>query len=329
MTTLKHIAEVANVSTTTVSRVLNQDPSLSVPDETRRRIMAIAEEMKYRIPRHRKGKTSIEGKSVKIGLILTLSENQESADPYFLSIRQGIEVEAALLGIHTVSLIRIGTDDGWKTHAAAMDGIIVIGGLNQPLKQFKHVVYVDYSPSDGTSDSIVIDFRRSVRAVVEHLTALGHTKIGYIGGGRKAGKDERHEYFEQYMKEKGLFNSKYVFIRDWSAEDGQESMRQAIAMKDRPTAFFVGSDPLAIGALSVLNEEGIRVPEDIALIGFDDIPIASFTHPPLSTVKIQPAVMGKLALKLLIDQFAGRDVPVEVLVQAQLIIRKTCGASLS
>jgi len=331
MATIRDIAKLAGVSSVTVSRVLNRDSSLSVSDETRQRIISIAEELDYKTPRNRKAQASRDLSHIKIGIVMFLTEHQEEVDAYFLSIRQGIEKECLALGINSTNIIRKSMHSNPEMNFGDdEDGLIFIDRsfdfTVEHAKQVKNVVFIDYSPDVESFDSVVIDFERVTRLVLDHLSALGHTKIGYIGGFRTYGKDQREYHFERLMRERGLYNPEYVFVGGWETPEGNRLMMEAIAKGDLPTAFFMGSDSLAIGAIYALKEAGIRVPEDVAIVGFNDIDIAKFISPPLTTIRVQPEMMGRMAVKLLVDQVKGREIPVQVTVPSQLIVRSSCGS---
>ncbi|WP_028562769.1 LacI family DNA-binding transcriptional regulator [Paenibacillus pinihumi] len=333
MATIRDIAKLAGVSSVTVSRVLNRDSTLSVSDETRQRIISIAEELDYKTPRNRKAKGEKDLSNLKIGTVMFLTEHQEEMDNYFLSIRHGIEKECMALGISSTNIIRKSLHSNPEMTFGDVDGLIFIDRsfdfTVEHAKQVKNVVFIDSSPDVESFDSVVIDFERVTKLALDHLFSLGHTKIGYIGGFRTYGKDLREYYYERLMKEKELYNAEHVYIGEWGTPEGNRLMNEAIAKGNLPTAFFVASDPLAIGAIHALKEAGIRVPEDVAIVGFNDIEISQFMSPPLTTIRIQAEMMGRMAVKLLVDQMNGRDIPVQVTVPAKLMVRSSCGSQIA
>ncbi|OBZ19380.1 hypothetical protein A8L34_07715 [Bacillus sp. FJAT-27264] len=336
MATIRDIAKLAGVSSVTVSRVLNKDNTLSVSEETRQRILAIAEDLNYQTPRSRRAASSKETpeaseySNIKIGTVMFLTENQEEDDHYFHAIRQGVEKECVASGIRTADIFRMELFESPKMDFGDVDGVIFIDrsyDFNiQNVRTLKHVVFVDSAPDVESFDSVVIDFERVAKLALDHLFDLGHTKIGYIGGNRTYGKDQRQFYFERYMKEKELLNPEHVYMGGWWIPEGNRLMKEAISKGDLPTAFFVGNDALAIGAIHAIKEAGLRVPEDVAIVGFNDIDMAEYTSPPLTTIRSQPELMGRMAVKLLIDQIKGREAPVQVVVPAKLIVRNSCGS---
>lgn len=332
MATIRDIAAKAKVSSVTVSRVLNRDQSFSVSEETRQRVLAIAEELNYKTPRERKGKHTIAASSdASIGTVIFLTEQQEEGDVYFSSIREGIEKECIAAGITTTKVLRLSQFGNPDLVINDVDGAIVIGGnldnITPIIQQVDHIVFVDYSPNYEKYDSVIVDFKRATKLALDHLIKLGHKEIGYMGGVQSYGKDERHLYYESYMKENGFYDPKHIYIGDWYTTAGYNTMQQIIAKGSLPSAFFFGSDSLAIGALRALQEEGINVPQDLAIVSFNDIPMSAYVNPPLTTVKVQSEMMGKMAVKLLLDRInTGRDVPVQVTIPEKLMIRESCGS---
>ncbi|WP_028562759.1 LacI family DNA-binding transcriptional regulator [Paenibacillus pinihumi] len=329
MATIRDIAKLAGVSNVTVSRVLNDDHTLSVTDETRQRILSIADELDYQTPRNRKGNKQKDLSKIKIGTVMFLTEDQEEMDRYFMSIRQGIQKECAAAGVKSTEIFRKSLFETPDMNFGDVDGLIFIDRSynfnDQPVKQMKNVVFVDSSPDIESFDSVVIDFERVTQQALNHLIGMGHTKIGYIGGPRAYGKDPRQHFYERIMKEKGLFNTDYMYIGGWWSSEGNRLMNEAIDRGDLPTAFFIASDQLAIGALHALKEAGIQAPEDVAIIGFNDIEISQFMSPPLTTFHIQAELMGRMAVKLVLDQIRGREEPVQVVVPTKFIVRSSCG----
>ncbi|GAA3317000.1 hypothetical protein GCM10020331_014590 [Ectobacillus funiculus] len=127
-------------------------------------------------------------------------------------------------------------------------------------------------------------------------------------------EDKREKTFQRIMKEKGLYNTEYTFIGEWTSAGGYERMKEALDKGNHPSAFVVASDPMAIGAMRALHEAGIKVPEEMALISFDDIEAAAFLNPPLSSVKVHTDEMGALAVDTLLSRLKGRQIPVKVVL---------------
>jgi LacI family transcriptional regulator len=345
MATLKDIAKMASVSVTTVSRVINNDPKIAVTAETRNRILSIANELQYKRTKKNNNTNEMKADSCvnngipknailskgdsRVSLILSNSEQEEYSDPYFLTIREGIEKQFLEEGLPNPDIIRISDLHNIKSSKSPVNAIIVgkisANVWNQISCNLENAVFVDVLPEDDRFDCVVIDFQEATVNVLNHLLQLGHKRIGYIGGRGNGEKITRHYLFEQFLKEKNLFDPENVYIGEWTVAEGYELMKKAIQKGNLPTAFFIGSDPMAFGALRALEEAKIHVPKDVSIVGFDDIAMAAYSHPPLTTVKVYTEQMGRMAVNLLLDRLKGRDVPVKVIVPTKLVIRDTCG----
>ncbi|EZP75852.1 AraC family transcriptional regulator [Parageobacillus genomosp. 1] len=344
MITMKDIAEKANVSIATVSRILNNDATLSVSEETRERVFRIAKQLGYKPIRKRNSNRTNQQKNKEpelyhIALLLAVSQHEETTDPYFVSIRQGIEKQCEQLPLHISSVIRVnGTAE--IQDLSEFDGLIVIGGIDpEDIKHYfpknDHVVFVTQVIRIDEYDVVRSDLETATEHILDYLIELGHKEIGYIGGSETIKKlnggksyeidDVRKRTFEKKMKTMGLYQPKRVFIGDWGPSGGYELMKKAIDSNDLPSAFVIASDPMAIGALHAIHQAGLKVPEDISIISFDDIDAAAFLNPPLSTVKIYAYEMGKLAANALYERIIGsRDIPIKILTPAKLVIRESC-----
>jgi len=339
MATIKDIAREANVSTAAVSRILNYDQTLSVSDDTRQRVLEVAQQLDYKPSKRRtNGKVAKEEKrAFQIGLVIALTPQDEVNDPYFLSIRQGIERRCEQIGLNISSVIRI-NEETIYSNFQELDGLIVIGSIdiaegNPFYLQSTNVVFVNSSPDEDRFDSVISDYERATEGVLHQLFAAGHERIGYIGGKEMVKRlngevyrmeDKREKTFQRIMKEKGLYNTEYTFIGEWTSAGGYERMKEALDKGNHPSAFVVASDPMAIGAMRALHEAGIKVPEEMALISFDDIEAAAFLNPPLSSVKVHTDEMGALAVDTLLSRLKGRQIPVKVVLPTKLIVRESC-----
>ena len=334
MATIREIAVKSNVSTSTVSRVLNNDQTLTVQEKTRERILQVAKELGYETIMERKLKQLQLPKH--IGIILTQSLDEEISDPYFLSIRQGIEIELKKRGVKTVAF-RIHEMEGNQL-MEGLDGLIVVGRLKEvalkAISKVENVVYINHSPNEDLYDSVVINFERATEKALNHLLAIGYKRIGYIGGReiehmknhKRISEDKRLTTYERFMKEQNLFDPEFVYIGDYKMAHGYQLMKKAIMAARIPEAFFIASDPMAIGALRALQEANLQVPEDIAIISFDDIEAAKFASTPLTTIRVHTKEMGKTGVKLLLDRIEGRQLPMTITLPTELIIRESCGS---
>ncbi|WP_219833992.1 LacI family DNA-binding transcriptional regulator [Paenibacillus sp. R14(2021)] len=341
MATIKDIAEQARVSIATVSRVLNYDPAISVADETRKRIFEIAHQLNYKTLRERAGTgagSSPDKERCRVGLVNWYSEHEEMLDPYYMAIRLGVERECYQRQFEVVKMfLQSGTNGGDPLHEQ-LDGIIAIGRFEQDdLDQFpsdlETIVFVDSSPDEQRFDSVVVDLRKSVGEVLNYLLQLGHKAIGYIGGhnvvNEKPVQDERERVFVEWLKARELYDRELVYTgENLYSEDGYLLMKRAIERggTSKATAFFIENDSMAVGALRALHEAKLRVPEDVSIVGFNDIPISAFVQPPLSTVKVHMGHMGETAVELLAQRLNNRNaIPKKVVLPTKLLLRESCG----
>jgi LacI family transcriptional regulator len=325
MSTLADVAERANVSITTVSRVLRRDPSLAVPPETAERIWQAAKDLQYKI----KSKSSVSRRPTRIGVIRFMtSEDDEVQNPYFSEIREGIVQECAR---HQISVHLFADAD---PQLIELDGVMVIGDNPQFRKDYgtklEHVAFVDNCPDLDRYDSVIVNYAQSTWAMLDHLRQK-YDRIGFIGGmgyldaqGNRQ-MDARRVAFEQYMKAAKIYEPQHVRVEGWTPESGYAMMSAAISQPKRPNAFFAASDRLAFGAMKAVRDAGLSIPEEIAVTGFDDIEIAHYAHPALTTIQTNPRQMGAMAVKLLMDRLEGWDIPRQVVLTGRLIVRESCG----
>ncbi|KXG44049.1 LacI family DNA-binding transcriptional regulator [Tepidibacillus infernus] len=326
MATIKDIAEKAGVSIATVSRVLNYDATLSVTDETRKKIFEVAEELSYK-------KRSVRTSTAKIAMIHWYTEKEELEDLYYMSIRFGIEQRCQQLDIQVVKYFYNNLEE---IKQEEIQGMIAVGKFSEnqvaTLAEITdHIVFVDYSPDEDAYDSVVVDFEVATKKIINYLIEKGHQKIGYIGGretfkdGSAEIEDLRDKTFRSYMQELNLFDENYMYIKTFTVNDGYKMMKQAIHDhgENLPTAFFVGNDLIAIGALRALLEENISVPERVNIIGINDISVSKYIYPSLTTLKVYTEIMGETAVDLLMERISGRKIAKKVFIATELIKRNS------
>ncbi|WP_423190066.1 LacI family DNA-binding transcriptional regulator [Alkalibacterium sp. f15] len=328
MATLKDIANKAGVSTSTVSRVLNYDSSLSVGEETKKRIFEAAEELEYK----NKKKSAKKAKG-KLAIINWYTEAEELQDIYYMSIRLGAEKRAKALGY---SYRRVYKQDDF-IEKTDLNGILAIGKFSEKqVKQLKSndvpLCFVDYLPKEEC-DSVVVNFKKAMRENIDYLIEKGHVQIGFIGGeesfsdGTGHWTDPREKIVREYLKRKKMYHENYFFTGAFRVEDGKKNMLKALESieKDQwPTAFIAANDAIAIGCLKALYEKNVKVPEDISIIGFNDISTAKYITPSLTTVKVYTEDMGISGINLLHERIEeGRDVAKTVIMSTKLIERES------
>lgn len=326
--TIKDISEVAGVSPATVSRILNYDDSLQVTLDTKKKVFEVAEELSYE---PKKKNTSEE---YKIGFYYSLSPEIEIEDSFYLSLRYEIESLLKIQG----NIIKLIMQGETKSAVKHLDGIICVGlftdedlmwleSLHKPL------IFADSNPIPEKYSSITFELGHATRKVLRYLLELNHRKIGFIGGKDQIGTseklydvidDERQEAFTNYMKKHNLYNEEYIKIGAYLPRYGYQLFRELMSIEDRPTAIFIANDSLAAGCYKAAHEMGIRIPEDVSLVGFNDNPSAQYMIPPLTTVRLDVNVMAELTVDLIIQTINKKlTTPLGITIPSQLIVRES------
>ncbi|MEI4454417.1 LacI family DNA-binding transcriptional regulator [Bacillus velezensis] len=337
MVRLKDIALQASVSSATVSRILNKDDSLAVTDETREKVLRIADELGYQPSAKKRKNRSRSDSAPLIGVVSCLSPEEERQDPYFSAIRKGIEEECFRQKVFITSSIHLGSFQENMFHE--LDGVIVIGSLQDEAltnisAAFRHAVFVNGTPDPARYDSVSVDFYAAAQKAIEHLLSLGYQRLGYIGGrerehtvidGVNSNKTIEDKRLTAFLQMAGA-EPEHVLIGEYSMHEGFRLMNEAIKGGSLPDAFFIASDSMAVGALKALQEAGLQVPRDTAVVSFNGIDEAEYASTPLSTVKVYTEEMGRTGVKLLLDRLNGRTVPLAVTLPTSLIVRQSCGS---
>ena len=336
MATIKDIAQKASVSAATVSRILNQDDTLSVTDETKQRVLKVAQELNY--TKHLKNTVE---KSISIGIFQWYSVFQELEDPYYQAIRSGIERYCMTENLEIRRAFQ--SDPDYINALHDVQGLICIGKFNaEQIQLFEsitpNVIFVDMQTSKINCNTISLDFEQAVIDALDYLSDLGHTSIAYLGGKEYLNDDtvyfeQRKDTFIRYCKEHHITYEPYLKETEFSADAGYQMMMELIDAGTLPSAVFAASDPIAIGAMRALYQKGYRIPEDISVIGFDDINVAKFSNPPLTTIYAPADFMGQFAahyIQLLAESNTklAYNMPVRMTLPCRLTIRDTCGPAL-
>lgn len=323
MATIKEIAAKAGVSIATVSRVLNHDETLNAQEETKQRIFEIAEQLEYELKTQKKRK-----KRLKVGVLYTYTPAEELEDPYYLCIRLAIENELDEEGYKKVPI----TMDDTPESLNKVDGIICTGTFSESMfgkieSWNKPTVFIDANANIQKFDSVVIDYKQAVIEVLDYFIEKGHTKIGFIGcaetdgDGRKL-EDGRAITVKEYLISKDLYRPEYIKTGLYYAKYGYKLFKELYELEDVPTAIFVANDSMAAGCYKAAYEIGLKIPEDISIIGFNDIPTAKYMIPPLTTVKVQMEFMGEYAVHMLEERILeDRELCMKVTLPAKLHIR--------
>jgi LacI family transcriptional regulator len=298
--TLKEIAQAVGVSTATVSRVLNFDQTLSVSARTRQVIIETAEAMKYEPPRAR-NRANQQGLS-KIALVHYLRPDQELVDPYYVALRLGIESRCQALKVETVKVYHTDSQPDAALLQSA-SGIIAIGRHDENeiawLKRHnRNLVFADFSPPTDEFDCVESDLMLAMRKLLQSLSKAGYRRIAFAGW---------VDAYMQWAEEMGVFDPRICLTGNKTEESGYTLTRQILAEADRPDALVTANDSMAIGAYRAIHELGLSIPDDIAVASFNDISVAQFMNPPLTTVHLPAQEIGETAVELLLEQAGGRE----------------------
>lgn len=333
-TTIKGIAALAGVSTATVSRVISSPEK--VKPETRKRVLAIMEENHFVADGLATGLASHRSKTV--GLIIpTIANSIYASSTQAIQKRFQAEGYTVLVCISEFSP-QAEADMIHRLLERRVDGLILTGATRKPELYDKithnNVPFVITWQLTRSQDlpSISFDNHRAAMTATEHLISLGHRRIGLICG-RSDVNDrafERRRAYEECLTKHGIeLDNDLIFECEFDMLEGRTAMTKMIDNKERPTAVFCANDIQAIGAIVACRDAGLRVPEDISIIGFDDLPIARCTIPQLTTVRVPAYEMGEHAADALMNSMRtkGRIAPVEL--PTHLILRDSTTALIT
>jgi LacI family transcriptional regulator len=330
MVTIKEIAKAVGVSSATVSRVLNFDVTLSVAPATRQAIIETAEALNYATPRARKSAAQQQGLS-KIALVHFLRPEQELVDPYYVGLRLGIETRCQALRIEAV---RVYHADRMPDPALlqSASGVIAIGWHGETEIDWlrlhgRNVVFADFAPPTDEIDSVQCDLELATRKLLQSLTQMGYARIAFAcwvdthNGVVRARPERRCRAYMQWMGEAGTFDERLCLTETNTEESGYRLTRAILSETPRPDALVTGNDNMAVGAYRAIQELGLRIPEDIAVASFNDISVAQFMSPPLSTVRLPSEEIGETAVELLLERMEGRELAKRITLASKPIWR--------
>lgn len=330
MTKLKDVAKLAGVSTATVSRVLNGTDVVN--EETKRRVHDAIKELDYQPSRVAQRLRNQLGSSKLIGLLLPDIQN-----PFYTEVIQGVE-STAYSNNYSVIICNFSQDEKKEREyldilkSENIDGLIVAPvndhdhKVTELVKSGMPIVCVDRSLSTVDVDQVVVDNFNGALEAVSYLLNSGHTKIAHIGGiFNISTTQQRYNGYIQAFVKKGLkADDSLVRFGDSKYESGCKIAGEMLDGKNPPTALFTGNNLITLGALEAIHERGLRIPEDISIIGFDDMYWAKSLNPPLSSVRQPGQEIGKRATELLFQRIEDQSRPkVRLTLKTELIIRKS------
>jgi DNA-binding LacI/PurR family transcriptional regulator len=328
--TVTEVAARARVSTATVSRALSGDARVS--DQLRARVLEAAAALNYRP--NRAARSLRVRRSLTVGVVIPDIQNT-----FFTSIVRGIEHVLE----HDGFTFLLGNSDGRPERerlyldtlrAEGAAGFIVVptqdhGAYEEVQAAGLPVVTLDRAAPRLKCDHVAVNNHEGALSAVHHLLALGHRRIAFVGGPPQVSvARERLAGYEQALREAGVpFDRTLVRAGDFQQAGGRAATEALLELEPRPDALFVANNLMTLGALEALHERGLRIPGDVALLGFDDMPWATSLQPPLSAVAQPTFELGVCAAQLLLARLRDPDRPFRrVALEAQLVVRASCGA---
>lgn len=327
MATIKEIAEIVGVSSAAVSRVLNYDEGISVSPETRAAIFAAAEQIGYK-------KRVIYPKIDHVALLYFTEEEDELEDIFYRSIKDELAAQAEKMNIQLDVFTK---KDGMDAIPRDLNAFVAIGWLNrQEINRLYQIcrrgVFIGTSPDEKLFDAVRPNMDSFVTQIVDYFIEKGHKSIGFIGGPDRNidtlenSMDIREWSFRQSARYYKCLREDFILISDkFTVQEGYRLGKEFAQKNELPTALCVASDTLAVGVLQALNEEGIQIPEQIAVFSINDVNIAKYVSPPLTTIHIDIPSICETALDLLRNRVLnGGVITKSIFVNGIPVYRRSC-----
>jgi DNA-binding LacI/PurR family transcriptional regulator len=324
---IREVARRARVSTATVSRTING--SDKVTPETKERVQRAIEELGFYPNTWARALGS--GRSSLYGLIIS-----DITNPFFpelvksfedIAVQNGQEVLVANTNYDParielcVSRMLQRKVDGVAIMTSEMDARLITEFQSRGIP----LVFLDTGTAENLTSNIVVDYATGVDAAVEHIAGLGHTRIGFISGPMTLRSARvRREAFIGCLQKRGI-GADWIEEGNHQVDGGHDAMTRLLGRRTRPTAILASNDMTAIGALGTLHERGLRVPEDISIVGFDDIQISAFTQPALTTVRLSRDEIARTAFRALYSSRQDGGKGTEYAVRPTLVVRRSTG----
>ena len=332
----RDVAELAGVSRTTVSFVLNDVPGVKISKETRQRVLQAARELNYYPTAAARSLAS--GKTHRIGLILGEGQERLAADAFLPTFLQGVTASVHQRGY----LLMLQLAEDVPSHEAyarlireqQVDGLILSGPrsgdpLLPQLAEEKFPLILHGQLESHDLPYVDIDNHAGAYRVVNHLVGLGQRRIAFISNAPLfySGTQDRFAGYRQALAEHDIpLQEDLIRTAAFLPDSGYAAMGELLALRQPPTAVFAASDVVALGAMSAVHAAGLRIPENVAVVGFDDIFLAAHACPPLTTVRVPAYGLGWTSAEILIRLIEGEEDISSVTLDTELVIRESCGA---
>lgn len=326
MATIKEIAQILNLSSATVSRVLNYDETISVSAETRKAIFETADKIGYK-------KKVIYPKIDNVVLLYWIEDDEELENAYYQAIKKELLAQAKRSNVHITVIDKA---IGLEAIPGDVSGFIGIGWfgreeLNRLYEKCKCGVFIDSSPDEKLFDAVRPNLDSFVTQMVDFFAGQGYQSIGFLGGTDrnidtgKPSMDIREWSFRQSAEYYGILDEENIYIAsEYSVQEGYRQARRMIEKGNVPSALCVASDTLAVGLLQALNEANIRIPDEVAVFSINDVSVARYVSPPLTTFHIDVAILCESALELIRNKILnGGVITKSIFVNGLPVIRKS------
>jgi LacI family transcriptional regulator len=323
------VAKLANVSIATVSRTINHIPTVN--PKMAKRVWEAIRELNY-FP-NTQARALVSGRSRLLGLIVS-----EITNPFFPELIQGFEEVAVengyeiLIGSTNYDPERMKSCIRRMVERNAEGVAIMTFGIEQPLldqlaDRKIPLVFVDFAPNRPGMSVLRVDYHHGIRQAVQHLAALGHRSIAFVAGPlRLHSAQSRLVAFKKALQECGIpVNEKLIVEGDHTMEGGMTAAERLTAQKNLPTAIMCSNDMLAIGVLHRLSRSGLRVPDDVSVIGFDDIHMSAMMIPPLTSIQMSRSDLARAAVGALRAHVEETSPKREYKIDTHLIVRESTG----
>lgn len=350
MATLKDIARETGVSQATISRVLNEDPTLNVTEQTRDNIIRVAKKLGYKTvsqrvqanTKKRQNQNTDEDKAMgqvacmkRIGIAQMYELSQQQEDIYYIMMKQMVDEVCFAKGWTTVVLSRNAEKRFVKNDAEPLDGLIAIGRFTpSEVANFEeytsNIVFLDSNPDAMRFFSVLPNYHMAVRQVLKYCWERKLLKIAYVGSVKtfddvkELSVDPRFYYYRVGMQNKDMFDEDFVIDCEMNARSSYVAMQQYLDNhKNLPEAFFAASDAVIPGVMKALREKNISVPQDVSIISFNNTSFSEFSNPPVTSIEVYPRENAIAAIECLEILWNGKTMPKKIVIPCSLVERES------